>query len=335
MRQLTSLDAQFLAMETPRTYGHVAGLSVYDPSTAPGGTLTIDDVRRLISERLHLLPPFRWRLVSVPFDLDHPYWMEDPDFDLDFHVRETAVPRGDREPLAELVARVAARPLDRAHPLWELYLIYGLKHGRVGMLTKIHHAAVDGMSGAEILTILLDTSPEGREIPSAPPHRAEREPSQLEMLGRGAPGRPLPADPRPARPALGARQPRGPARRRPHARGQADRPGRDAGAAPAARGPRGRHPGHGRGAGAAHALQRAHHPHRRFAFGSASLERIKAIKDALGITVNDASSSACARLRCAPGCSSRASCPTTRWSRWCRCPCAPRSRPARSATACR
>ena len=334
MRQLTSLDAQFLAMETPHTYGHVAGLSVYDPSTAPGGTLTIDDVRRLISERLHLLPPFRWRLVSVPFDLDHPYWMEDPDFDLDFHVRETAVPRGDREPLAELVARVAARPLDRAHPLWELYLIYGLKHGRVGMLTKIHHAAVDGMSGAEILTILLDTSPEGREIPPAPPHRAEREPSQLEMLARGALGVPY----QPIRALRGL----------PSALANLeDLPG--VGLMPggkligrAATRARRLLPGGPEGDILDTVAVRAPHtrfnasitPHRRFAFGSVSLERPRRSRTR-SASRSMTSSSACAPPRCAPGCSSTTSCPTTRWSRWCRCPCARRSRPGRSATACR
>ena len=84
MRQLTSLDAQFLGVETSRTYGHVGGLAVYDPSTAPGGTIEIGDVCRMVSERLHMLPPFRWRLVEVPFGIDLPYWVEDPAFDLDF-----------------------------------------------------------------------------------------------------------------------------------------------------------------------------------------------------------------------------------------------------------
>ena len=148
MRQLTSVDAQFLAMETPRTYGHVAGFAVYDPSSAPGGELTVQDLCRLVSERIHLLPPFRWRLAPVPLDIDLPYWIEDPDFDLDFHIRESAVPPpGTREQIANTVARIVARPLDRAHPLWELYLVHGLPDGRVGVVSKIHHAAVDGMSG--------------------------------------------------------------------------------------------------------------------------------------------------------------------------------------------
>src|SRR5215210_4803023 len=169
MRQLTTLDAQFLAVESAKTYGHVGGLAVYDPSTAPGGRLGVEDLCRLVSERLHLLPPFRWRLVEVPLSLDLPYWVEDPDFDLDFHVRESAVPPpGDNRQLAETVARIFARPLDRRRPLWELYLIQGLAGGRVALLTKIHHSVVDGVSGNEILTMLLDPSPEGRELPPPP-----------------------------------------------------------------------------------------------------------------------------------------------------------------------
>ena len=119
MRQLTSLDAQFLAVESPDTYGHVAGFGIYDPSTAPGSKLDIRDMCRLVDERLHLIPPFRWRLVQVPLGLDLPYWIEDPDFDIDFHVRESAVPPpGDDRQVAETVARIYARPLDRSRPLW-------------------------------------------------------------------------------------------------------------------------------------------------------------------------------------------------------------------------
>ena len=92
MRQLTSLDAQFLALESTRAYGHVSGLAIYDPSTAPGGQLRREDLCRLVGERIEGLAPFRWKLAEVPFGLDHPYWIEDPDFDLDFHIRELALP---------------------------------------------------------------------------------------------------------------------------------------------------------------------------------------------------------------------------------------------------
>ncbi len=187
MRQLTSLDAQFLAMENGRTHGHVCGLGIYDPSTAPGGKLTLDALRELIAQRLHLLAPFRWRLAEVPFGLDYPYWVDDPNFDLEFHIRELALPApGDDAMLAEQVARIVSRPLDRSRPLWELYLIHGLAGGRVGLLTKFHHSAIDGASGAEIFSVLLDSSCEGREIrPPDPPDRADSAPSQISMLGRG------------------------------------------------------------------------------------------------------------------------------------------------------
>src|SRR3954463_7140474 len=113
MRQLTSLDAQFLALETPRQTGHVAGLGIYDTSTAPDGQLTCADMKQLLADRLHLLPPLRWRLVEVPFNADYPYWVDDPDFDLDFHIRELALPApGDEQQLAEQVARLHSRPLD-------------------------------------------------------------------------------------------------------------------------------------------------------------------------------------------------------------------------------
>src|ERR1700712_452188 len=185
MRQLTSLDAQFLAVESARVYGHVGSMAVYDPATAPGKSVEIADVCRLLGERIHQLPPFRWKLVEVPFGLDLPYWIEDPDFDLDFHIRESAMPPpGDEVQLARTVARIFARPLDRNRPLWELYLIHGLKGGRVALLTKVHHSVVDGVAGNEILSVLLDPSPEGKDLPPSPSddRPGERVPGDLEML---------------------------------------------------------------------------------------------------------------------------------------------------------
>src|SRR5947209_5762558 len=118
MRQLTGLDAQFLALESPRQAGHVGGLAVLDPSTRASGRLELSDVLSLISERLPLLPPFRWRLKQVPLGLDYPYWIDDPDFDLEYHVREVALAQPtSEEKLAEQVARIFSRPLDRARPL--------------------------------------------------------------------------------------------------------------------------------------------------------------------------------------------------------------------------
>ncbi|MEO8967437.1 MAG: wax ester/triacylglycerol synthase domain-containing protein [Solirubrobacteraceae bacterium] len=184
MRQLTSLDMQFLALENARQSGHVGGLVMLDPSTAPSGEVRVRDVRRLIAERLGDLPPMRWRLTEVPFALDYPYWTDDGDFDLEYHVREIALPApGSHGQLAAQVARLHSRPLDRARPLWEFYVIEGHRSGQVAVMSKIHHALIDGMSGAEILGLLLDLGPEGREpSPSAEPMAA---PSEFEMLGRG------------------------------------------------------------------------------------------------------------------------------------------------------
>jgi diacylglycerol O-acyltransferase / wax synthase len=289
MRQLSSLDAQFLAVESSGTYGHVGGLAVYDPSTAPGGRMTIQDVCRLVGRRLHLLPPFRSRLVEVPFGLDLPYWIEDPDFDLDFHIRESAVPPpGDDRHLAETVARIFARPLDRSHPLWELYLIHGLEGGRVALLTKVHHSVADGVSGNEILSVLLDDSPEGRDVlPLPEPRAGERAPGELEMLVRGALG--LPRQPLRALRAVPTALPN-----------LTELPGANAfpggplvsGALARVRRLLGRDEDDGvLEVSTARPPRTCFNgpvsPHRRFAFGSLSLDSVKALKNELRITVND------------------------------------------------
>jgi WS/DGAT/MGAT family acyltransferase len=191
MRQLTALDQQFLALEDARHYGHVGGLAILDPSTTSRGELTLVDMCNLISERLPLVPPFRWRLQEVPLNLDYGYWIDDPNFDLEFHVRELALaPPGTDQQLSEQVGRIFSRPLDRSRPLWEVYLVHGLPKGRVAVMTKIHHAVIDGMSGAEILGALLDLSPDGRELPPSEETPGETAPGQLELLARGLLGVP-------------------------------------------------------------------------------------------------------------------------------------------------
>ena len=240
MRQLTSLDAQFLALETPRIYGHVSGVLVLDPSTAPDGTLTLADLQNLIMERLPLIPIFKWRLAEVPFGLDFAYWVDDPDFDIDFHVRELAlVPPGSTAQLEEQVARIFSRPLDRSRPLWEIYLIHGLEDGRVALMTKVHHAVIDGLSGAEILGSLLDLTPEGRPAPEPDDEMADRD----AVAARDARARPdrrsaVPDPPAPLAPCRaaelrGGRHLQHPSRSEPgrrggtaHAGGAAPEPGR-------------------------------------------------------------------------------------------------------------
>jgi WS/DGAT/MGAT family acyltransferase len=187
MRQLSSLDAQFLNIESATTTGHVGGLVVLDASSAPGGRLRLEDLRDLLEQRLHLLAPLRQRLVEVPLGLGWPYWVDDPDFDLEYHLREIALPApGGDEQLAEQLARVHSWPLDRTRPLWEMYLVHGLAEDRQALYTKIHHAAIDGLTGAEILTVIMDVTPEPRIVEAPPqPWLPPPLPSGAEMLQRG------------------------------------------------------------------------------------------------------------------------------------------------------
>jgi diacylglycerol O-acyltransferase len=186
MRQLSALDAQFLNVESPTTVGHVGSLILVDPSTAPGGRWGLDAVRAVLEPRLHLAAPFRQRLVEVPLGLGRPYWVRDPHFDIEFHLRELALPApGTREQLAEQVARIHARPLDRTRPLWEAYVITGLEDGRAAYYSKVHHAAIDGISGAEILEAIMDLTPEAREVPPEDEEAAEPVPSTLGLVRRG------------------------------------------------------------------------------------------------------------------------------------------------------
>jgi WS/DGAT/MGAT family acyltransferase len=163
MKQLSGLDSSFLNMETSTTFGHVASLIVID-----AGDSDVDPYRALyetFEERLHLLEVYRRKLQWVPLGLDHPYWVDDPDLDLEFHLRQLALPSpGSDEQLGEQVARIASRPLDRSRPLWEMYVISGVRGGRVGILSKLHHATIVGVSGAELLNVLLASR---RRLPGA------------------------------------------------------------------------------------------------------------------------------------------------------------------------
>ena len=187
MRQLTSLDAQFLNVESPTTVGHVGSLIVLDPSTAPSGEWTLESVREVLEPRLHLAEPFRQRLVQVPLGLGRPYWIDDPHFDVEFHLRELALPApGSLNQLGEQVARIHARQLDRTRPLWEAYVITGVEGGKVAFYSKVHHAAIDGVSGAEILETLMDLTPEPRVVdPEPEPYAARHMPSTLRLARKG------------------------------------------------------------------------------------------------------------------------------------------------------
>lgn len=304
MKQLSGLDATFLYMEAGGSqFGHVASLSIYEPPDTPGYD-PIAEWRAAIEKRLHLLEPLRRRLVEVPMNLDHPFWIEDPNFDLDFHVRHTAVPPpGSDEQLAEIISRIIGRPLDRTRPLWETYVIEGLPEGRYGILTKVHHSTIDGASGAELLTMMLDQSPEGDEIPQPTEEwKPERMPSPIEVLQRAAislarkPGRGI---------LLSARTLRdvGKATRNPvivaaanQIRGSLKGPlgavlniGRNRDTEPDAP------PIALPSLGAPHTpFNGTITPHRRFAYRSTSLDAVKGVKNALGATVNDVVMAVCA-----------------------------------------
>ncbi len=187
MRQLSGLDTMFLNLETNAVPMHIGGLTILDPSTA-GRDFSFEAIRRLIESRLHLLPMFRRRLVTSPLNLDLPYWIEDPEFDIEQHVRHRALPRpGNDKQLADFLCDIMSTRLDRSMPLWRTYYVEGLSGGRVALLTKIHHACIDGVSGAELLGVLLDLTPVPREVaPPEIPWESEPIPSPIQLAASTA-----------------------------------------------------------------------------------------------------------------------------------------------------
>src|SRR6266550_1638488 len=166
--RLSSLDASFLYLETPAMHMHVAGLSIFAPRE--DGPLTYDDVQRVVEARIHLAPRLRQRVLPVPGNLGRPLWVDDDRFDLDFHLRRSAVPSpGGGFQLERAVGRVLSRPLDRSKPLWELYVFEGVDEGRTAVLLKLHHALADGIGGMLIGSALFDLEP---DVPLGPPPRA-------------------------------------------------------------------------------------------------------------------------------------------------------------------
>jgi diacylglycerol O-acyltransferase len=154
--RLSTLDASFLYLEEPDTPMHVGGVLILEK--LPGG---VDALAALVEARLSLVPRYRQRVAEVPGHLANPVWVDDPDFDIAYHVRRSGLPRpGTETQLLDLVSRLTSRPLDRSRPLWEAYLIEGLADNRVAVVTKTHPALVDGLSAIDIGQVLLDVAPD-------------------------------------------------------------------------------------------------------------------------------------------------------------------------------
>ena len=191
MQQLSAQDASFVYLETPHTPMHIGSVGIYDPSTAPDGFVRFKDILAFIEQRLPGARSFRQRLVRVPFDLDHPYWIEDPEFDIEFHVRHVALPKpGDWRQLCIQVARLHARPMDLTKPLWEFTIVEGLDNidglppGCFALVSKVHHAAIDGMSGVEMSAAVHDLDPSMTPPDKSDAWRPENMPRVADLLTR-------------------------------------------------------------------------------------------------------------------------------------------------------
>jgi WS/DGAT/MGAT family acyltransferase len=191
MRQLAWMDHMFVVMESPASPQHMCPVMVYDRSTAPGGEVTIDRIMEAVQACLPLAPAFREKLVTVPFGLDEAYWVEDPDFDLEYHVRHLALPRpGDWRQFCTQVGRLHSRPLDMSRPPWEMTVIDGLDgidwlpEGGFGVVLKVHHAAIDGMAGVQMITAMHDEEAEPSRPVVEDRWKPERDPSPWGLLRR-------------------------------------------------------------------------------------------------------------------------------------------------------
>ena len=191
MHQLSGQDASFLYFETPTTPMHIGSIMIYDPSTVKGGKQGFKDILRAIESRLHLARSFREKIINVPFNMDHPWWVEDKHFDLEYHIRHIRLPEpGDWRQLCIQAARLHSRPLDLTRPLWEftvvegLDAIPGLPKGSYAIMSKIHHACIDGVSGVDLIEAIHDLEPEPGEIPKLRPWAGEDDPNPMELMFR-------------------------------------------------------------------------------------------------------------------------------------------------------
>jgi WS/DGAT/MGAT family acyltransferase len=186
VERLSGLDAFFLYIETPTMHTHVALTAVLDPSTMPGG-YSFEAMRRHIADRVHLVRPFRKKVLAVPLRLHHPVWVDDTDFEVDRHLKRIAVPSpGGLRELSQIVGHIASVQLERTKPLWELWFVEGLEGGRVALVAKVHHSAMDGASAAELLPAFFDLEPVPAEPVIPPPFEPSPAPDDWELVGSSA-----------------------------------------------------------------------------------------------------------------------------------------------------
>jgi len=277
MRRLSGEDALFVYGESPGMPMHTLGTMILDPSTAEGRSFDYDSIVGTLAARLHLMPPYRQRLVEVPLGLARPVLADDPEFDIERHVQRVSVDTpGTLRELARVVGEFAGRPLDRAKPLWEMLYIDGVEGGRVALVTKMHHCMLDGASGASQMAGLLDLEPCPAEAPTPPTWRPAALPTRAGLFARAL----VPDVPSPmAVAALVAQSTVGFVRRTVVRRERSST--LDALASAVTPAPRIRSSG-------------AITTNRSVAFASASLRDIKRVKKVFGVTVNDVVLAACA-----------------------------------------
>ena len=267
--RLTPVDASFLHQEGPTSHMHVGGLSVFE-----GPPPSMDDFLEQVRQRLHLVPRYRHKLAhtNTPLDSGRPVWIDDPSFNLEYHVRHSALPApGSWEQLERLTARIFSQQLDRSKPLWETWLVEGLEQNRFALIAKTHHALIDGISGVDLATVLFDLTPVPQPVEhSGRPWQPRPEPGTVELLAAGVRGAlragleiaggAIDAVTHPDRALAGARE---------AAEGLGEIVWAGLNPAPAT------------------PLNVEIGPHRRFVGINSRLEDFKAIKDAFGGTVND------------------------------------------------
>lgn len=183
--RLSYLDNSFLALESRTTHMHVAGIVILEapPLRTPGGGIDTSRIRALVESKLHMIPRYRQRLAWVPLE-KHPVWVDDEEFDLDYHVRHYSLPRpGTFDQLESLIGIMMSHQLDRSKPLWEFNIVEGLEDDRFAIVSKIHHCMIDGISGVDLMTVLLGFGP-SEEVDEPEPFIPRPAPSGNELVVR-------------------------------------------------------------------------------------------------------------------------------------------------------